>query len=268
MGGRRSSLAGRTVLLSGPARGIGREAALQLAARGARLGLAGLEPELLAGLAATMGPRAAWFEADVRDLPALQRAAAGTAERFGGLDAVVANAGIAPLQTFAEMDPDTFEDVIEVNLLGVWRTIRAALPFVMERKGYVLAVASLAATVHLPYMAPYAAAKAGVVAMTDSLRIELRASGVDVGVAFFGFIDTDMTREGLENPVIRETEAKVHRVRPRTLPVRVAGRAIVRAIERRARAVVVPRYGRLTLWSPAVAQRMADGAARAWWRPG
>ena len=134
------------------------------------MALAGLEPDRLERLAEELAPNAAWFPADVRQMDQVQNAVAGTVERFGRLDVVVANAGIAPVGTVQDIDPADFESTVQVNLLGVWRTVRAALPHILEARGYVLSVASLAAMVHLPLMAPYAAAKAGVSALADSLR--------------------------------------------------------------------------------------------------
>jgi NAD(P)-dependent dehydrogenase (short-subunit alcohol dehydrogenase family) len=261
----RFDLAGKTVLISGPARGIGAETARQLVGKGAKVALAGLEPDRLASLAASLGPEAAWFEADVRDADQLRAAVAGTVDRFGGIDVVVANAGIAPVGTFSSIDPTEFEETIQVNLLGVWRTIRAALPHVVERRGYVLAITSMAAVIHLPLMAPYAAAKAGVSAMSDSLRIEVEPTGTRVGVAYFGFVDTDMTRKALgETEELRPPARRMPS--PRLLPVRVAGRAIVRGIERRARRIVAPRYGLAALAAPALSQRLAEATARWAWR--
>src|SRR4051794_20818513 len=143
-------LSGKTILITGAARGIGAETARQLRAKGARLSLVGLEPELLEQRAAELGGETAWFEADVADLDALTSAAEATVERFGGIDAVVANAGIAGGGPVATMDPEAFERIIEVNLLGVYRTLRACLPHVTARGGYVLPVASLAAAMHGP----------------------------------------------------------------------------------------------------------------------
>src|ERR687886_2533232 len=101
MADRPYDLRGRTVLITGPARGIGAEAARQLAARGARLALVGLEPERLAALAAELGGGTAWFECDVTDQAALERAAAGTVAALGGIDVVVASAGVASNGTVA-----------------------------------------------------------------------------------------------------------------------------------------------------------------------
>lgn len=260
----RSPLEGRTAFVTGPARGIGRETARQLAARGMNVGLAGMEPERLEELADEIGPRAAWFEADVRDAAALGRAVAGTVDRFGGIDVAIANAGIAPVGTVADMSPETFEDVIDVNLLGVYRTIRAALPHVTERKGYVLVVASMAAVVHLPYMAAYTAAKAGVSALGDVLRSEVAGTGTAVGVAYFGFVDTDMTREALEHPAAGPLRRGIGPPgsSQRPLPVEAAARAIVRGVERRSRWIVLPRSGWSALLVPGPVQRAAEAVAQ------
>jgi NAD(P)-dependent dehydrogenase (short-subunit alcohol dehydrogenase family) len=237
----RYDVRGRTVLITGAARGIGAETARQLAARGARVSLVGLEPERLEALARELGPEAAWFEADVRDRDAVDRAVAGTAERFGGIDVAIANAGIRnPMATVATVDPDAFERVIEVNLIGVFRTVQAVLPHVQESRGYVLCIASLAAAAHAPLMAPYAAAKAGVEAFANSLRLEVEGKGVDVGVAYFSFLDTDMVREGVE--VARaQSGQEPPRQMAKPIPLPKAVRSVVRGIERRAQRIVVPR---------------------------
>ena len=123
----RYDIAGKTAFITGAARGIGAESARRLHARGANIALVGLEPEELEKRAAELGDRAAWFEADVTDLSALEAAVAGAVERFGGIDVVVANAGVANVGTIGGMAVADFERVIEVNLLGVWRTVRATL---------------------------------------------------------------------------------------------------------------------------------------------
>src|SRR5687768_10313715 len=134
-------LRGKTVLITGAARGIGAESARRAAAAGANVALVGLEPQELERVAAQCGSNARAFE--------------GALERFGGIDVVMANAGIAPAGMTRSIDPRAFERTVEVNLMGVWRTVRTCLPHVIERRGYVLVVASLAAAVHGPGMAAY-----------------------------------------------------------------------------------------------------------------
>ncbi len=148
------------------------------------------------------GGNAAWFQCDVTDRDGLQDAVDGAVERFGGIDVVVANAGIAPVGMTRSIDPSAFERTIEINLLGVWRTVRACLPHVIERRGYVLVIASLAAAMHGPGMAAYSASKAGAEAFADSLRVEVKQLGVDVGVGYFSFIDTEMVRAADTHPAM------------------------------------------------------------------
>jgi NAD(P)-dependent dehydrogenase (short-subunit alcohol dehydrogenase family) len=257
--GSRSSVSGKVVLVTGAARGIGAATARALAQRGARVALVGLEPEQLVALAAELGDQAAWFEADVTGQAALDAAVAGTVERFGGIDVVVANAGIAPLGTVTTLAPEAFARTIEVNLIGVYRTIRTALPHVIERRGYVLPIASLAAALHLPMMAPYAASKAGVEAFADSLRVELAPKGVAVGCAYFSFIDTDMVREAQGHPATQTGGGLLGGVAPLEDAIAV----IVDGIERRARRVYAPRWVGAALWARGVLQPlMSHGAAR------
>jgi NAD(P)-dependent dehydrogenase (short-subunit alcohol dehydrogenase family) len=234
-------LRGRVVLITGPARGIGAATARDLARRGARLALVGLEPEKLAALAEELGPNAAWWEADVTDTEALQAAVAAAVERFGGIDVAMANAGIYRHGTVTSIEAGDFERVIEVNLLGVWRTARATLPHLLAGRGYFLICSSLAAAVHAPMMAAYSTTKAGVEAFGDSLRAEVGHRGVDVGVAYFSFIDTDMTTEAFSHPSTQGMRQGIGARLTRTLPVRYASKSVVRGMERRAKRIVVPR---------------------------
>jgi NAD(P)-dependent dehydrogenase (short-subunit alcohol dehydrogenase family) len=234
------SLAGRTVAITGAARGIGAESARRLSAAGARVALLGLEPEELERVAAQCGPDAVWFECDVTDGEAIERAIEGTVERFGGLDCVMANAGVAPVGMARSTDPAAFDVSVEVNLLGVWRTVRAALPHVIERRGYVLVIASMAAVSNPPGMAAYAASKAGAEAFANSLRAEVRHLGVDVGVGYFGFIATDLFAGGEQHPVYSGLRAAIGGPLAKSYPVSAVGEAIVRGVERRRRWVAVP----------------------------
>lgn len=232
---------GKVALITGAARGIGAEAARRLAAAGMKVALVGLEPDELERVAADCGPDAVWFEADVTDGDQLQAAVDGAVEQLGGIDVVIANAGIAIGGPVRLADPDAFERVIEINLLGVYRTLRAALPQIVERQGYVLVVASAAAVFHSPGMAAYSASKAGVEALANSLRTEMRPHGVDVGVAYFSWIDTEMVRGADRHPALGGMRARLPAALRKTYPLSDVGDAIVAGVRSRLRAIAVPK---------------------------
>jgi NAD(P)-dependent dehydrogenase (short-subunit alcohol dehydrogenase family) len=233
---------GKVAFITGAARGIGLEAARRLHARGASVALVGLEPEELQARAAELGDRAAAFHADVTDPEQLAAAVEGTVARFGGIDVCIANAGVANVGTIGGMDVEDFERVIEVNLLGVWRTVRAALPSVVQRRGYVLVISSMSAVVHLPLMGPYTMAKAGVEAFADALRLEVAHQGAKVGVAYFSFIDTDMVRDSFAHPAAELTRQSSPGFMTRPIPLAKAGDAIERAVLGRRRITYAPRW--------------------------
>jgi NAD(P)-dependent dehydrogenase (short-subunit alcohol dehydrogenase family) len=252
------SVSGRTVFITGAARGIGAESARRLHAKGANVALVGLEPDALERLAAEFGDRAAAFEADVTDAGALDRAVQGAVDRFGGVDVAIANAGINMSGTLATGRVEAIERVLEVNLMGVLRTDRAVLPQITERRGYLLNIASLAAVAHAPMMAPYAAAKAGVEAMTNCLRQETAPSGARVGCAYFGFIDTDLVRAGLQEPAVQAMRQEMPGFLGRTAPLSKAVDAIEDGVERRAARVWAPRFVGPALLLRGILQPLAE----------
>jgi NAD(P)-dependent dehydrogenase (short-subunit alcohol dehydrogenase family) len=233
------------VLITGAARGIGADAARRIAAKGARVSLVGLEPEELRKVASDCGDQTLWFEADVTDAAALEDAINRTAQRAGGIDVVVANAGIAAGGPMRYMEEDSFRAVIEVNVVGVWRTLRLALPHVIDSRGYMLPVASIAAILpQFPGFVPYSTSKAAVEAMAKCIRVEVAHLGVDVGLAYFGWIDTDMVRGGDEHPAFSFMRSRLRGPLGKTLPVSKAGEAIVNGIERRAKVIAEPSFVR------------------------
>jgi len=235
-------LAGRAVIVTGAARGIGAATAAALAARGARVSLVGIEPDLLRDLASELGPDHAWFEADVTDQAAVEAAVAATAEHFGAVDAVVANAGIVNYGSIRTADPAAFARTVDVNLVGTYRTFAAALPHVVRRRGYLLAVASVASLTPFPGAAAYCASKAGVEAMVGAVRAELAHDGVAVGSAHPCWIDTDMVRNAEHAlPSFREIRARLPWPLGTTTSAEACGEALAEAVVRRARRVYVPR---------------------------
>lgn len=187
-------IGGKVVVITGGARGIGEALAVSLATRGARIALVGLEPDRLAQVAERCGPNAAWWECDVTDPEALARTVDGVRERFHRVDVLICNAGIAMGGPVLLADPIAFDRAIEVNLLGSVRTVRAFLPMLVSAHGYYLQIASLAAMTPAPLISAYCASKAGVEAFALAVRTEVAHHGVDVGVAYLSFTDTDMTR--------------------------------------------------------------------------
>lgn len=237
----RYSVSGKVVLITGPARGIGAETARMLARGGARLSLVGLEPHRLAALASELGDCHVWFECDVTDQAALERAVNNTAEALGGIDVVIANAGIASNCTVAIGPVDALVRTIEVNLIGVVRTVSCTLPHVTAAKGYYLLVSSAAALAPLPGISTYAAAKSGVEQFGNVLRLEVAHKGVGVGVAHPSWVDTDMVRDARHDvESFNEMLATLPWPFRSVTPVHACAAAFVKAIERRKRKVYVP----------------------------
>jgi NAD(P)-dependent dehydrogenase (short-subunit alcohol dehydrogenase family) len=232
-------MAGKVVLITGASRGIGAAVARRLASEGATLALVGLEPDELKKVAEDCGPDAGWWEADVTDTDSLRTAVEAIAERYGRIDVVVANAGIAAPGFSRSMDPAAWERVLDVDLYGVWRTVHLTLPHLLASKGYLLLVSSLAAVVHLPGLASYNVAKAGVEALGNSLRAELRHLGVDVGVAHMTFVDTDMVRGFDEHPVFGKVRTGIP-LFSKTYPLEFAVDKFTQGIKKRSRVIHVP----------------------------
>lgn len=232
-------LSEKRVLITGAARGIGAELARRLHERGARVSLVGLEPEKLETVAASCGD-SHWSFCDVADRDSVTTAVTGSVAALGGLDVVVANAGIAAQLPLVAGDAEVMDRVVGVNLMGVYNTIWAAGAHVNHPQGYFLLVSSLAAALHLPLMGAYNASKAAVEALGNTLRIELRPSGARVGVAYFAELDTDMTRVGFNTRAARALPAARWIGKPRPLEIGID--ALERAIKRRSRRVVAPRW--------------------------
>jgi NAD(P)-dependent dehydrogenase (short-subunit alcohol dehydrogenase family) len=239
---RKGDIDGKVVLITGAARGIGAGLAQRLAARGAKVALVGIEAREQAAVAERIGENAASWEADVTSWPELEAATAGVVEKWGGIDVVVANAGIASTGFARSVDPEVYERVFEVDLMGVWRTFRVTMPHVIERKGYLVAISSLGAITHAPGMANYCAAKAGVEAFCNSLRVELRHLGVQVGVAHPSWIKTDLVESADEHPVFGKLRKGMPGLAGKTYPLEFCLDRLEAGIVTRSRTIHVPRW--------------------------
>ena len=245
-----ASVNGKVALITGGARGIGAGVARRLHGKGARLVLIDVDEAPLKELTAELGEDNVMTAiADVRDLSAMRRAADNAVERFSGIDIVIANAGVASYGSVQQVDPEAFKRVIDVNVVGVFNTVRAALPAVIDRRGYVLVVSSLAAYAASPGMAAYATAKAGAEQFANALRLELAPLGVDVGSAHMSWIDTPMIHDvKADLSTFRELLAASRGPVSKTTSVDKCAEAFVRGIEGRKHRVNCPPWVGLFRW--------------------
>jgi NAD(P)-dependent dehydrogenase (short-subunit alcohol dehydrogenase family) len=240
----RYELNGKVALVTGAARGIGLETARALVGRGASVAVVDLDEGAAMRAASELhDTRAFGMAADVSDRGAMQRAVATTVERFGGLDVVVANAGIASrVATFRAMSTESFERVIEVNLMGVYRTVDAALPEIVSRRGHVVVISSIYAFTNGVGAIPYAMSKAAVEQFGRALRAELTPHGASASVAYFGFIDTEMVHQAIDaDPIADQMQNVLPKVLRKRLSPAQAGEAVARGIEKRAPRIIAPK---------------------------
>jgi len=258
-------LNGKVALITGAARGIGFETARQMHLRGASVAVLDLDAGEAGEAAERIGPRALGIGADVTDQGALLAAVAETVERFGGLDVAVANAGIAQAQmaTARGISGEEWERVFEVDMLGVWRTVRAALPPIVERRGQLVLISSIYAFANGVGNSPYATAKAGVESLGRSLRVELAPHGVGATVAYFGWVDTKLVQDAFADPDRgRANEFVPSFVLKRITPDEAAA-GLIRGIEARAPRIFVPKWWRYAaalrgLINPVIDRRLAS----------
>ena len=240
----RYDVRGKVALITGAARGIGFATAQALADRGASVVVLDLDQEAADRAAAQIhDQRAFGIGADVTDRGAMQRAVATAVERFGGLDIVVANAGIASKgATLRAMSTESFERVLDVNLMGVYRTVDVALPQIVARRGHVVVIASIYAFMNGAGAIPYAMSKAGVEQLGRALRLELVPHGASASVAYFGFIDTALVHQVIDaDPLADVLMAEIPAVLRKRLAPRAAGEAIAQGIEQRKPRIIRPR---------------------------
>ncbi|MGB5795293.1 MAG: short-chain dehydrogenase/reductase [Mycolicibacter algericus] len=247
-GPRAERLRGKVVLITGGAQGIGGCLARQLVDYGCRVAILDRDITTAQHLVGELGSAAAAFDADVTSAESMQTACAAAADHFGGVDVVVANAGIAgPGATIEAVDPAAWRRVIDVNLVGVFHTVAAGLPYVRRRRGYIMAVASLGAVIPGPTVSGYMASKAGVESLVRSLRVELAGSGVKAGTAYFGLIDTGLAASMVADSGLGVVLAKTPAGVGKPIPVERAATAIAAGISRRARRAYAPGWVSLVL---------------------
>jgi len=237
---------GKVALVTGAARGIGFETARQLHMRGASVAVLDLDAEQASEAAERIGPRAIGLAGDVTDAGAMMATVAEVVERLGGLDLAIANAGIAQrnFATVRAISGEEWERVFEVDMLGVWRTVRAALPEIVARQGHVVVVSSVYAFANGFGNTPYAVAKAGVESLGRALRVELAPHRASASVAYFGWVDTKLVQDAFAQPdADRVRDLSPDFLLKRITPAEAAA-GLVAGIEERAPRVFVPKWWR------------------------
>lgn len=254
-------VAGKVVLITGGGDGIGFALATLLHRRGARVALVDVNTSSLHAAEVALGPeRVVTVTADVRDRGAMKAAARLVTEHYGRVDVVVANAGITPPPaTLRQIDPDEFDRVLDVNLVGVFNTVHPLIDEVVNTRGHIVVVSSAAAFAPGLGGASYMISKAGVEALGRALRLELAGHGATAGVAYFGFVDTQLARATLDDDEIgRKLDASLpgplrHRISPEAAAIVIAD-----AIARRAARTLAPAIWEVWAWGRGVVNVLAD----------
>jgi len=246
----RLDLSGKVILITGAAGGIGAASARALHAAGARVVLTDVTQQSVDEIANQIGgDRVMPLALDVTDRAAADAVVRLVAQRFGGVDVVFANAGIASDHptSIAMMDEGAFEKVIEVNFIGAWRSVRACLPQIIERRGHVLMTASIYSYCNGMANAPYAASKAALEMFGRSLRAELAGTGATAGVLYPGWVSTPLSKVGFGGDEL--VTQMLNRAFPRPYnkavePEKIAA-AVVRGMQARAARIAAPKR-----WAP------------------
>jgi len=214
--------------------------------------LVGLEPDRLRALAHDLGAGASCWEADVRDGAALRSAIDDCAHTMGGIDFIVANAGVAAYGTVRQADEASFERVLDINLNGVFRTLKYATPHLEQSRGHAMVIASAISFTPIAGLASYAASKAGVEMLALAYRQEVAHLGITVGLVHPSWIDTDLVRGAeADLPSFQELRARLPYPGNVTTSVDRAAAAIVRGLVRRRSRVYVPRAVVAANWAKA-----------------
>jgi len=249
---------GKVALVTGASQGIGRAVARRLAAEGCRLVLVARRAGELESLAGELRDRLGCPEAlavagDVTDPSAAERAVAAAAERLGGLDVLVNNAGLGLRAPVARMDPADLDYVFRVNVTGALHFTRAALPHLLARReALVVFISSIAARQPVPYLGGYAATKAALASLADALRLETAGTGLRVLTVFPGSVETGFKSNARGEPYPERKGAS------RLTPEEVADRLLLAAQAGRREVHILSRSERMGLLLGRVAPRLVE----------
>lgn len=256
---KKQCLQDKVIVITGATGGLGRAAAQALREKGAKLALLDMDLDVVNKMAAELGDSSVveGWSVDVCSLSSVEAAMAEAAQHFGGLDVVVAGAGVSSVVALEHIDMDNFARVIDINLNGVARTFRAALPYIKERQGYLLAISSMAAFVHSPLNAAYTASKAGVLAICNSLRIELKQYGVGVGTLHPTFFQTPLMEAIADGPSSTLVWNN-HKGLWKFVSLEEVVSALVSSIEKRAEINTAPSSNNLVAKAPGLFRKLIE----------
>jgi len=226
-------LQGKTALITGGSKGIGRAIAEQMLQAGMNVGITGRSINSLNlvtdELKAQYGDKIVSFESDVRDYTAQQNAVSELVAKFGCLNVVIANAGIGHFAPIDEMTHEQWNDIIDINLTGVFNTVKASVESIKKSEGYIITIASLAGTNFFAQGSAYNASKFGLVGFTQAIMLDLRKYGVKVSTIMPGSVSTyfndhtpnDADAWKIQPEDIAELTMNILNMNPRTLPSKI-----------------------------------------------
>ncbi len=226
-------LQGKTALITGGSKGIGRAIAEQMLQAGMNVGITGRSINSLNlvtdELKAQYGDKIVSFESDVRDYTAQQNAVSELVAKFGGLNVVIANAGIGHFAPIDVMTHEQWNDIIDINLTGVFNTVKASVESIKKSEGYIITIASLAGTNFFAQGSAYNASKFGLVGFTQAIMLDLRKYGVKVSTIMPGSVSTyfndhmpnDADAWKIQPEDIAELTMNILNMNPRTLPSKI-----------------------------------------------
>jgi NAD(P)-dependent dehydrogenase (short-subunit alcohol dehydrogenase family) len=226
------ALNGKVAYITGGSKGIGYGVAKSMLAEGMRVAITSRSQSSADEAAARLDPsgeRVLAIESDVRDLKSEENAVRQVVERWGKLDALIANAGIGAFAPIQDMTQQQWQDVIDINLTGVFNSVKASIPALRESKGYIITMASLAGTNFFAEGAAYNASKFGLVGFTQAIMLDLRHSGINtstimpgsVATYFNDHIPNDADAWKIQPEDIGELVIDLLQMHPRTLPSKV-----------------------------------------------
>ena len=247
-------LDGKVVLVTGASMGIGEAIARVFAADGARLALAARSLDKLEALARSLPTEAIAIQSDVSQAEEIRAMVARTVDHFGRLDILVNNAAVGMYASVAEMKPDQFEHLLATNWLAPVRAIQAAVPHMRKQGGgTIINISSVAGKVALPWMGAYCASKFALNALSNSLRMELKPENIHVISVCPGRVKTPFIENAYKDFATQP-------LYPGGISAERVARAVLRAVHRRKREIVVPANNRLFGWLHGLFPALVDRA--------